>query len=126
MSMVVTARKSPRASPLDLMTRIRRGSSRPVSKRSSSPLGKTTVFGEYRNDEAGANQSITIGGVNQGNIRGSDLDFWAAGVVQNIENAAMDLYVIYRHSEGDVDTAVGGNFAVDDFDMLISGARIQF
>lgn len=89
-------------------------------------LGKTTIFGEYRNDEAGAkNQSISGGGVAAGNIRGSDIDFWAAGVVQNIENAAMDLYVIYRHAEGDV-TNANGTIDLDDFDMLISGARIQF
>ncbi|MEI9899860.1 MAG: hypothetical protein WDN31_06580 [Hyphomicrobium sp.] len=60
---------------------------------------------------------------------GADLKFWAAGVVQNIDAAAMDLYVIYRHAEGDV-TGVNGNPAafrsIDDFDMVISGARIQF
>ncbi len=46
--------------------------------------------------------------------------------MQNIEAAAMDLYVIYRHSEGDFTNAAGTNFDLDDFDMVISGARIQF
>ncbi|MES1179615.1 MAG: porin, partial [Hyphomicrobium sp.] len=59
-------------------------------------------------------------------IQNSDIDFYAAGVVQNIENAAMDLYVIYRHAEGDVTDFDGTNTGLDDFDMVITGARIQF
>jgi predicted porin len=72
------------------------------------PLGKSTIFGEYRHDEI--------------ETTGSEFDFWAAGIVQNIENAAMDIYAIYRHSEGDND-ALG---SLDDFDTVITGARIQF
>jgi hypothetical protein len=91
------------------------------------PLGKTTVFGEYRNDQAGfTDSSFVVGGVSQGAALSSDLDFWAAGVVQNVESAAMDFYVIYRHSAGDVDTATGGKIGLDDFDMLITGAKINF
>jgi predicted porin len=89
-------------------------------------LGKTTIFGEYRKDDVGA--AYVDGGTTLAST-GADLNFWAGGVVQNIEAAAMDLYVIYRHAEGDV-TAVNGGPAtfktLDDFDMVISGARIQF
>jgi hypothetical protein len=80
------------------------------------PLGKTTVFGEYRKDETGFRSS---------SVDGADLDFWAAGVVQNIDAAAMDLYMIYRHSEGDFSKGATTT-ELDDFDMLITGARIQF
>ncbi len=41
----------------------------------------------------------------------------------------MDLYVICRHSEGDITSNAGGVAAttdIDDFDMVITGARIQF
>ena len=38
----------------------------------------------------------------------------------------MDLYVIYRHAEGDFTDAQGVNVDLDDFDMVITGARIQF
>ncbi|MGE0022829.1 MAG: porin [Hyphomicrobium sp.] len=72
------------------------------------PLGKTTIFGEYRHDEI--------------ETTGSKFDFYAAGIVQNLENAAMDLYAIYRHSEGEND-ALGD---LDDFDTVLTGARIQF
>jgi predicted porin len=82
------------------------------------PLGTTTVFGEYRHDEPGANP---------GKTESADIDFWAGGVVQNIEAAAMDLYVIYRHAEGDyVAKGAVTSTSLDDFDMVISGARIQF
>jgi hypothetical protein len=74
------------------------------------PLGKTTIFGEYRNDDI--------------EFTGSDLDFYAAGVVQNIEAAAMDLYVMYRHAEGETTKDDFGS--LPEFDMVITGARIQF
>ena len=40
----------------------------------------------------------------------------------------MDLYVIYRHADGDyIDGPTGvTSRSIDDFDMLITGARIQF
>ncbi len=56
----------------------------------------------------------------------SSFDFWAAGVVQNIDAAAMDLYVIYRHADGDVTSTTGVKTNLDDFDMVMTGARIQF
>jgi len=80
------------------------------------PIGQTLVFGEYRHDQPGANPNTT---------NGADIDFWAGGVVQSVDAAAMDLYVIYRHAEGDY-TAGGVTKSIDDFDMVISGARIQF
>lgn len=93
-------------------------------------LGKTTIFGEYRKDEGGtpeATRRLTNAAVGTGgDIRSSDIDFYAAGIVQNIDAAAMDLYVIYRHAEGDVTTFNGDKTGVDDFDVVISGARIQF
>jgi len=92
------------------------------------PLGATTIFGEYRHDDAGSNLSKSLGGgVTATNfIHDSSLNFWAAGVVQNIDAAAMDLYVIYRHADGDVTNFGGLNAKLDNFDMLITGARIQF
>jgi hypothetical protein len=87
-------------------------------------LGKTTIFGEFRNDNSGlASTSTTFDGAR---VTGSDIDFWAAGVVQNVESAAMDLYVIYRHTDGDISTEGGSSTDLDGFDMVISGARIQF
>ncbi|WP_439542918.1 porin [Hyphomicrobium sp.] len=79
------------------------------------PIGKTTLFGEFRRDDVGLSKAAT----------GSELDFWAAGVVQNVENAAMDLYVIYRNASGEATTG-GVKANLDDLDMVIAGAKIQF
>ncbi len=90
------------------------------------PLGKTTVFGEYRKDESGfKNQTFGTATIAASNIRSSDIDNYALGVVQNVEAAAMDFYVIYRHTEGDIRNQTA-TINLDDFDMVITGARIQF
>jgi len=85
------------------------------------PIGQTLLFGEYRHDTPGANGK---GGADAS--FGADIDFWAGGVVQSIDAAAMDLYVIYRHAEGDYKDTATTTTSLDDFDMVISGARIQF
>ena len=89
------------------------------------PLGKTTVFGEFRKDEAGSNpgKSVVAGG---STIRSSDIDFIGAGVIQNIDAAAMDLYLIYRHADGDTTDFKGVKTKLDDFDMVMGGAMIRF
>lgn len=82
-------------------------------------LGKTTFFGEYRQDDVGVSRRALS----------SDLQFYALGVVQKIDNAALDFYTVYRHSTGDVTGLQGapaGTNELDDFDMVVSGARIQF
>ena len=100
----------------------------PGIERKWHALGKTTIFGEYRKDEAGASAGSNASGSGVGtiNTRGADLTFYAGGVVQNIEAASMDLYVIYRHAEGDYLSSANTRVDIDDFDMVISGARIQF
>jgi predicted porin len=87
------------------------------------PLGKTTVFGEYRNDDVGSRTNATF---DAGYVHDGDLKFWAAGVIQNVEPAAMDLYVMYRHADGDLTNSVGATADLDAFDMVIGGALIKF
>ncbi len=91
------------------------------------PFGLTTIFGEYRHDDAGSNLAKTTTKGNSATfIQDANIDYWAAGVVQGIDAAAMQLYVVYRHNEGDFNNAVGANFNMDSFDMVITGARISF
>jgi len=97
----------------------------PGIERKWHPIGKTTIFGEYRKDDAGALFSGTSNTATL-NSQGADLTHYAGGIVQSIDAAAMDLYVIYRHSEGDFINKAGTKVGLDDFDMVISGARIQF
>ncbi|MGH9808559.1 MAG: porin, partial [Terriglobia bacterium] len=85
------------------------------------PLGKTTVFGEYRHDDPGANGLSGADASFGGNI-----NFWAGGVVQNIEAAAADLYLIYRHADGDYKPSAATSVSLDGFDAVLGGMLIQF
>lgn len=92
-------------------------------ERKWTPFGTTTVFGEYRHDDTGTNSGVSFNG---GTLREGDIDFWAAGVVQNVEAAAMDVYLIYRHADGDITNVNGVNRELDAFDTVIGGALIKF
>ena len=82
-----------------------------------SALGKTTLYGEYRNDNAG----LSAAGDN------SNLDFWSAGLVQNFDAAAMDMYILYRNYDGDFNArGAADKTELDNFDMVIAGAKIAF
>jgi predicted porin len=88
------------------------------------PLGKTTIFGEYRQDDVGRPEANrTVAGLT---VAEASVDFWAAGIVQTIDAAAMDIYLIYRHADGDVTSTTNVKTNLDDFDMLIAGAKINF
>jgi predicted porin len=92
------------------------------------PLGTTTIFGEYRHDDSGSKTSITLGSGN-GYYHDGSFDFAGAGIVQNIAPAAMDLYVLYRHGDGDINFKNGPTTTsadLDSFDMFIAGALIKF
>jgi hypothetical protein len=57
---------------------------------------------------------------------------WGAGVVQEIDAAAMSLFLSYKHFEGEADfvTFFGfgprGSVEFDDFDLVKGGALINF
>jgi hypothetical protein len=91
-------------------------------------LGKTTVFGEYRHDDGGSKNNVTIANVGPGNgtLGSTSLNFIGAGVIQNIEPAAMDLYVMYRHADGDITNTASVSTSVDAFDAVIAGALMRF
>ena len=88
-------------------------------------LGKTTIFGEYRHDDPGSNPGKTIE---------ASINFWQGGVVQHIDAAAMDLYAIYQHADGDVvgdattaaKGAPNGITSLDAFQEVIVGGLVQF
>jgi predicted porin len=108
-------------------------------------LGKTTIFGTYRRDDVGARGTFVVGddgdddtpdvgpignlGDGTYRIAGSEADTWGGGVVQNIESAAMDLYLIYQNLSGEFDALEGGTTTkvdLNDLQLLQAGARIQF
>jgi len=74
-----------------------------------TPLGHTVLYGEYDHNDDGA-------------ASGSESQFWGLGAVQEIDAAAMSLWLSYR--EFSADPADGTN--LDDFQMVKFGALINF
>ncbi len=89
-------------------------------------MGKTVLYGEYGRVDDGAT-GRTIGG---DQILASEARMWGVGIVQNIDAAAMELYLSYKVFSGDLTSAAGNSFtgavSLEDFSMVMGGARIRF
>lgn len=79
-----------------------------------NPLGHTVFYGEYANNEVDRGLNADPD---------TELDWWGLGVVQEVDAAAMSMWISYKHFEGDIDGAV---VDPDDFDMIKFGALINF
>jgi hypothetical protein len=76
-------------------------------------MGNTSLYGEYGN----AQDYIKIGLP----ALSSEVDFYGIGVVQQIDAAAMELYLGWRRFESDVTATADG-----ELDLVHGGARIRF
>ncbi|MBL8566790.1 MAG: hypothetical protein JNM89_13840 [Hyphomicrobiaceae bacterium] len=96
-----------------------------------TPLGKTTLFGEYAESDTTAaagvfgnfNANNVFAAANISSVEGTS---YGVGLVQNIDAAAMELYLGYRHFEADLLNNAGAAIPTQDIDTVYSGARIQF
>ena len=59
------------------------------------------------------------------NVTDTKMTVWGLGITQNVDAAATELYLNYRHFSADV-TADGAGLAIEDFDAVIAGARMKF
>ncbi len=107
-----------------------------------SEFGKTTIYGEYYDYQGGANGRRTIGATDAINPLGataaiwsSGLEMFGAGIIQGFDNAALQIYLSYRHYEADLALRglVGGvasgaiaDAALEDLDIVMTGAIIKF
>jgi len=109
-------------------------------------LGKTTLYGEYFESNTGAQigdqdgdpRSFSELGVAAGvgfataSASSTEVNYWGVGINQNIDAAAMDLYLAYRHHEGSAELFETGNSAnrasvgFQDLDIVMGGAKINF
>ena len=101
-----------------------------------NPLGHTVLYGEFLRAENNASSSfVDLNGdttFTNGNPTDpnnvftgeSDVKVWGLGVVQEIDAAAMSVWVKYRHLSAD--TSGTNAFATDDFDYVGTGALINF
>lgn len=110
-------------------------------------LGKSTLWGEYFQFRGGA----AVGGAqftDNGGIQncstvapelgaaaqrclGSNINVWGVGFNQAIDAAALDLYVLYRHTEtnvtvGNTNNVTLGRANLRDFDSVEIGSVIKF
>ncbi len=105
-------------------------------------FGKTTIYGEYYDYQGGANGRRTIGAADALNPLGATAAIWSsgvemfgAGIIQGFDNAALQIYLSYRHYEADLTLRglVGGvasgalaDAALEDLDIVMTGAIIKF
>ncbi len=103
-------------------------------------IGKTTIFGQHFQFHGGANARLFVDAADAANPFGvtsrrfdSGMHSWSGGIVQNISEANMDFYVLYRRmqSSGHFKEGVSGAGALADaefepFQYILTGAVIRF
>jgi len=92
-----------------------------------TPLGHTVLYGEYEQSKGDGGFSLAstaLGGDFVGNQ--SKMQLWGLGVVQEIDAAAMSLWVSYRHISQDDGLASSQNIDFEDFQYVKAGALINF
>jgi hypothetical protein len=97
-------------------------------------LGNTVVYGEWaRVDDGvncGAGACTKFGGNANDIIDSSQATVWGLGIVQNIDAAAMEVFLSYRRYTAEVTSPAGnlinGTESYNDFDVVMGGARIKF
>jgi hypothetical protein len=112
-------------------------------ERKFNTLGKTTVYGEFYRYDGGTATGIPVTAADPLNPTGigtwtvwqSDMDMIGAGVAQGFDAASMIVYLSYRHVSGNVALrqlqggSASGPIAdapIDDLDLLLTGAIINF
>lgn len=82
-----------------------------------TPLGHTVLYGEYMNNNV---EFSDVAGRPE-----NELEWFGVGIVQEVDAAAMSLWLSYRHFEGDPELTAN-NPNPDDFDLVKFGALINF
>jgi predicted porin len=103
-----------------------------------NPHGATVLYGEYERSEndagsldAGTPAGVSVNGFPFAAVAparvtdDSEVTLWGLGVVQEIDAAAMSLWLTYRHIETDASLG-GASVNFDDFDYVKAGALINF
>jgi hypothetical protein len=99
--------------------------------------GNTALFGEYSKSNdwgaangAGRNFAGAGGSIDVNGVTATELTVWGIGITQNVDAAATELYLNYRHFSADIACSgaacVGGKLQTEDFDAVIGGARVKF
>ncbi|MBA2124613.1 porin, partial [Hyphomicrobium methylovorum] len=92
-----------------------------------NPLGHTVLYGEYLSAENNLGVNVDSGGSFDGRFIGTTgVDVWGLGVVQEIDAAAMSIWLKYRHLDADAVDEDFGRLPTDNFQYVGFGALINF
>jgi hypothetical protein len=86
------------------------------------PVGATTVYGEvaqYNDFGAG---TVLFDRV----VQSSEVNRWGLGVTQAFDSAALELYAQYHHYNLDATDRASAKARTEDFDAVVTGAKIKF
>jgi predicted porin len=101
-------------------------------------LGNTVIYGEYANIEDplacspnsdSSKSCLVYGGIDFADtITDSNATVWGVGIVQNIDAAAMELYLAYRRftAEATFEGWTDDTLKYNDADVVYAGGRIKF
>jgi predicted porin len=94
-------------------------------------LGATVFYGEYlRGNDGAVGNIVDATDTIVDTISGSELDVWGLGIVQEVDAAAMSVWIKYRSLSLDVDSDAGGSIdaagGLEDFDYVGVGGLINF
>jgi hypothetical protein len=98
-------------------------------------LGNTVFYGEYARVNDGltglSSDPLDADNIANGAVTDSHATVWGLGVVQNIDAAAMEVFLAYRRYSASIDTARQGatparTLDYNDMDVVMGGARIKF
>jgi Gram-negative porin len=85
-------------------------------------IGDTSLYAEFGRSNGWA--TVQQAAIPAARLSGDNLKIWGLGVVQNVDAAAMELYLGYRNYSTDFLDTVNGKHR--DIDILAAGARIKF
>ena len=91
-------------------------------------LGKTAIFGEYANMDHSSNTTFQLNRdtLVNGGLTDAEGTIYGVGLNQQIDAAAMDLFIGWRHMEADFSNNGVKVLQTDDIDTVYTGGRIQF
>jgi hypothetical protein len=92
------------------------------------PYGATTIYGEYANYEGdfdGAS-SVVVAGGSSGAFIGTEATKWGVSLVQNFDQAALDIYAHVEFWDSDGVPVVDDQTGDGDLTLFMIGSRIKF
>ncbi|HML43994.1 MAG: hypothetical protein JNN24_04655 [Hyphomicrobium zavarzinii] len=90
-------------------------------RRNWVPLGATVLYGEYSERNDMYHPDLSAFGVT-----GSNLTQWGLGAVQEIDAAAMSLWLTYKNYDASFEGAPPAISNLDDINVVAAGAMISF